>query len=146
VCQEVMRRFQSLKERRQFLEHARVFGQDYGTRRAAVEGGIKKGATVVLTIDVRGARSVRRLLRGKVPLLTIFVLPPSITVLRERLEKRSTDSPDEIDHRIEKAEDEVKAAKEYDGTVINRDLAQTVRDIETLVKEFEKKLQTRREK
>ena len=108
--------------------------------------GIEQGQTVILTIDVQGARSVRRSLRGKVPFLSIFVLPPSISVLRERLEKRSTDSPSEIEKRIERAEDEIKAAREYDGTVINRDLDQTVRDIESIITGFEGKLKVRRKR
>lgn len=138
------RRFQSLKKRRQFLEWARVFGQYYGTRRKEIEEGVQKGRTVVLTVDVQGAHSLRKTLAGKIPSLSIFVLPPSLSVLRERLEKRSTESPEEIERRIHRAEDEIKLAREYDGTVINHDLDQTVHEIEAGVEEFEKKLKRRK--
>lgn len=109
-----------------------------------MEEGIKRGRTVVLTIDVQGARSVRKALGQKAPFLSIFVLPPSITALRERLEKRSTDSPDEIKKRIERAEEEIKEAREYEGTVVNHDLDQTVHEIEALIDKFRKELSERR--
>jgi guanylate kinase len=135
-----LREFQSLKAKKQFLESAHVFGQYYGTRKAAVEDSMEKGRTVVLTLDVQGARSVRRLWKRKVPLLSIFVLPPSVSILRDRLQKRSTDSLEEIEKRIQRAEEEIKAAREYEGTVINHDLDQTVHEIEALVEKFKKKL------
>lgn len=139
-----LHQFQSLKERHQFLEWAEVFGQYYGTRRGPVEEAVRQGKTAVLTIDIQGARTVRRVLEKKVPSLSIFVLPPSVAVLRERLHKRSTDSPLEIEKRIRKAEEEIKAAREYDGTVVNHDLDQTVHEIEALVEAFEKKLKGRK--
>ena len=139
-----LREFQSLKKRGQFLEWAQVFDHSYGTRKEGVEEGVKKGETVVLTVDVQGARSIRKALGRTVPFLSIFVLPPSLSVLRERLEKRSTDSPEEIEKRIQRAEDEIKVAQEYDGTVINHDLDQTVHEIEALIAEFEKKLERRK--
>lgn len=126
------------------MEWARVFGQYYGTRRKVIEEGIGKGRTAILTVDVQGARSLRKALEGKFPFLSIFVLPPSLSVLRERLEKRSTESPEEIERRIHRAEDEIKLAQEYDGTVINHDLDQTVHEIEAWVEEFEKKLKRRK--
>ena len=138
------RQFQSLKEKKQFLEWAEVFGHAYGTRQAPVERAVETGKTAVLTIDIQGARTVRRVLEKKIPVLSIFVLPPSTAVLRERLEKRSTDSREEIEKRIRRAEEEIKAAREYDGTVVNLDLDQTVHEIETLVEAFEKKLKGRK--
>ena len=95
---------------------------------------------MILTVDIQGNRSIRRLLGRKTPSLSIFVLPPSISVLRERLEKRSTDSAEEIEKRIQKAEEEIRVAREYDATVINHDLDQTVHQIEALISEFKKKL------
>ena len=134
------RAFQSLKTKREFLESARIFGQYYGTPRKVVEDSVKAGRTVLLAIDIQGARSVRRLAAKKVPCFSIFVLPPSVSALRERLEKRHTDSAEEIEKRIERAEEEIKAAREYDATVINRNLDQTAREIEALISEFAKQL------
>ncbi|MBI2166872.1 MAG: guanylate kinase [Candidatus Omnitrophica bacterium] len=133
-------RFQALKEKKQFLEWARVFGHSYGTRKRGVEEGIAGGETVLLAVDVQGHRKIRRFVGRKFPLLSLFILPPSISALRERLENRKTDSPEEIQKRIQVAQEEIKAAREYDATVINRDLDQTVHEIETLIEKFEETL------
>jgi len=132
------REFQGLKQQGEFLESARIFDYDYGTRRRPIEEEARKGRTVVLAIDIQGARNIRRRVRRKIPCFSIFVLPPSIPVLRERLESRSTDPAEEIEKRIERAEEEIKAAREYDRTVVNRDLDQTTHEIEGLISEFER--------
>ena len=132
--------FQSLRRKGEFLEWAEIFGYSYGTRKKAIEEAVGAGKIVLLAIDVQGARNLRKLLRQKIPFVSIFILPPSVSVLRERLEKRDTDSVDEIERRIERAQEEIKAAKEYDATVINRDLDQTVHEIEALILNFKKKL------
>lgn len=93
---------------------------------------------VFLAVDIQGSRKIRRALRGRAPVFSIFILPPSISALRERLEKRKTDSREEIEKRIQIAQEEIKAAREYDATVVNHDLNQTLHDIETLVDQFEK--------
>ena len=133
--------FESLKKKDQFLESAEVFGQHYGTRKKRVEDAVRKGETILLAVDVQGSRQIRQVLGKATPFFSIFILPPSLSVLRERLEHRKTDSPGEIDKRIRMAEDEIKAAREYDATVINHDLDQTVREIEELLEGFEKKLE-----
>lgn len=134
------REFQTLKRLREFLEWARIFDHYYGTRRKPIEEGIAKGQTVVLAVDIQGSRGIRRQMARKIPCLSIFILPPSIPALRERLEKRSTDSEEEIEKRIQRAEEEIKAAREYDCTVVNRDLDQTTHEIEALISKFENKL------
>lgn len=139
-------KFQSLRQRGELLEWARIFQHFYGTRKKTVEAGVNEGRTVVLTVDIQGHRSIRRAAGRKIPAFSIFILPPSIPVLRERLEKRSTDSAEEIERRIQKAEEEIKAAREYDATVINHDLDQTTHEIEGLISEFEKKLRSKEDK
>ena len=134
------RKFEALKQGKEFLEWARIFDHQYGTLRKGVEEGVQKGRIVILTVDIQGNRSIRRAVGKRVSALSIFILPPSISILRERLEKRSMDSAEEIEKRIQRAEEEIKAAREYDATVINHDLDQTTHEIETLVSEFEKKL------
>lgn len=121
------------------IEWAKVFGQNYGTRKSVIEAGIQKGNVVLLAIDVQGHRKVRRAVKGKTPFFSIFVLPPSISALRERLENRKTDLPEEIEKRIQVAQEEIKLATEYDATVINRDLDQTTHEIEALIDGFQKK-------
>lgn len=140
-----LRQFQLLRRKRQFLEWARVFDYYYGTPRKVVDEALK-GRVFLLVIDVQGSRKLRRVLKKKVPLLSIFVLPPSMPALRDRLAHRSTESPQEIERRIERARREIKAAKEYDGTVINHDLDQTVHEIEVLISDFQKKLQEKVQK
>ena len=124
------------------MEWAEIFGRLYGTPKKKVEDEIKLGKTVLLAIDIEGARNIRKVLTGKIPLFSIFILPPSIPVLRERLEKRDTDSQEEIEKRVDRAREEIKVAKDYDATVLNHDLDQTVHGIEALISDFKKKAST----
>lgn len=133
-----LKEFEELKKNKEFLESAKVFGHYYGTRKSAVKEAVQKGEIAILAIDVQGHRLLRKNLEKKISSVSIFVLPPSISVLRERLEKRCTDAPAEINKRIQGAEEEIKAAKEYDGTVVNHDLDQTVHEIEEIVYEHQK--------
>lgn len=122
------------------MESARVFGEYYGTRKKVIEEGVARGRTLILTVDIQGARSIRRKLRKRVSLVSIFILPPSVTDLRDRLRKRSTESAEEIERRIERAQEEIKIAGEYDHTLINRNLDQTIHELEALVEGFERKV------
>ena len=139
-------KFAALKQKQEFLETARIFQNDYGTRKKTVEEGVSKDRTVILTVDIQGNRSIQKTLGKNIPSFSIFILPPSVQVLRERLEKRSTDSPKEIERRIEKAEEEIKAAREYDATVLNHDLDQTIHEIEALIGKFENQIKAKEEK
>lgn len=105
-----------------------------------IQQGIQRGRTVLLAVDVQGTRKIRKVLQKRSPFVSIFILPPSLVVLRERLEGRKTDLPKEVEKRIQRAEEEIKAAREYDATVINHNLDQTVHEIEKRIDEFEKKL------
>lgn len=115
------------------LEHAAIYGNLYGTPREFVESQIVKGKIVIMTIDVQGTRQVMESWGKDRRLLTIFVLPPSVKALRERLAGRNTESPAEIEKRIEIAQDEIKAAKLYDHTVINQNLDQAVLEVEGII-------------
>ena len=106
-----------------FLEHADVFGNYYGTSASETERVLARGQDVVLVIDVQGARQVR--LRG-FDSVGIFVLPPSYGVLVERLRRRSKDSEAQIQRRLEVARSEVGAVTEYDYVVINDELEMAV--------------------
>ncbi len=131
--------FQKMESAGELLESARVFDQWYGTPRRFVMEHIQKGFNVLLAIDVQGTKKVRKVLDKAFGLLTIFILPPSVKVLRERLEGRKTESPGEIQKRIEIAQDEIKEAGSYDRTVMNQNLDQTVQEIETVIQEFQEK-------
>lgn len=110
--------FEQAVEAGQFLEHAGVHGARYGTLKREVNDKLSHALSVVLNIDVQGAASLRTsaetdpLLRGR--LVSIFVLPPSLQVLRERLLARGTDDPSSIEQRLERAEAEMAAWAEYD--------------------------------
>jgi guanylate kinase len=115
------------------LEHAEIYGNLYGTPRAFVKEQIDQGRTVIMTIDVQGTKQVETSWGKTHTLLTIFILPPSIKALRERLSGRNTETPEEIEKRIEIAQNEIKAAKLYDHTVINQNLDQAVLEVEAII-------------
>jgi len=125
--------FEKLKEGAELLEYAKVVDHWYGTPARFVAEKLASGKVVILEIDVQGARKVRAALEASVPRLSIFVLPPSIKVLRERLEGRKTETPAEIQARIEAAQEEIKEAGAYDKAVVNQNLDQTVAEIEGLI-------------
>jgi guanylate kinase len=112
-------RFEAMVEAREFIEHADVFGNYYGTRREDTERLMASGKDVVLVIDVQGAAQVRSM---GLPLVTIFVLPPSFDVLDQRLRGRGKDPEEAIRRRLDTARTEVAAYREYDYVVINDDL------------------------
>jgi guanylate kinase len=123
-----------------FLEHATVHGFRYGTLRRTVEEGMRAGKTVVLTIDVQGAEKVRShiaalpvgdsLRRGFVD---IFLKPPSMEVLRQRLTRRGEDLPDVIERRLRNAEDEIAQRDRFQYQVVNDDIERTVREVRDIV-------------
>lgn len=120
------------------LEYANVFERQYGTPKSFVTEQLAQGKKIILAIDVQGTKKIRKTADKHIPLLTLFVLPPSVKVLRERLEGRNTESPEQIDRRIEVAQDEIKEAGSYDRAVVNQNLEQTVLEIEEAIESFEK--------
>lgn len=106
-------------ERGEFLEHAEVFGNYYGTNREAFESATREGKDLVLDIDIQGARQLRTAIPQAI---TIFVLPPSKQVMEQRLRSRSQDSEEVIQRRLQGAATEVKNYTHYDFVLINRDI------------------------
>ena len=109
-----------------FLEHAEVFGNLYGTSAAAVQEMREQGFDVILEIDVQGAEQVRKALPDAV---SIFIVPPSVAVLKQRLRNRQTDSEEVIARRLSEAEQEIRYAFAFDYVVINNDLVQAESDL-----------------
>lgn len=99
-----------------FLEHARVFGCYYATPKKFIEENLRMGRDVLLNIDVQGAAQIKRKFREAV---LIFIVPPSITALKERLEKRSSDTPAQIRKRLTIARSELRTIGMYDYAVVN---------------------------
>ncbi|MBU9889745.1 MAG: guanylate kinase [Candidatus Omnitrophica bacterium] len=120
-------------EEGRMLEHAVIYGKLYGTPKDFVSQEIAKGKIVILTIDVQGTRQVMKSWKGQGSLLSVFILPPSIKALRERLEGRATETPEEIERRVGIAQDEIKAATLYDHTVMNQSLDQAVLEVENII-------------
>ncbi|MCM8778206.1 MAG: guanylate kinase [Candidatus Omnitrophica bacterium] len=111
--------FTRLREEDSFLEWAKIFGYFYGTPKEFVLKNINQGKDVILIIDVQGARQVRK----KFPqAISIFLTPPSLKTLQERLKKRRLDGPGEIEKRLQQAEKELRSQREYDYIVMNKDL------------------------
>ena len=123
-------RFEQLIGENAFLEYAKVHDNYYGTLKAPVEEVLAEGNSMVLDIDVQGAAKVREYVRRlsdtdplKIGYVDIFINPPSLEELRERLERRSTDAPEVIEKRMHNAEGEMSRAGEYMFQVTNDDLA-----------------------
>ena len=124
-------RFMALKDSGAFLEHAHVHGNWYATSATWLSDQVHQGADVLLEIDWQGALQVRRLVPGAV---LVFILPPSIESLRERLEKRGQDSPAVIVRRLEAAREEMRHAAEFDYVIMNQDFARAVDDLSAIVR------------
>ena len=112
-------RFDELVAADQFVEHADYAGRRYGTLRSELEGRVQRGVPVVLEIEVQGARQVRAAMPQAVQ---VFISPPSLEVLRERLQGRGTDDREEVDRRLAVAEQELAAQPEFAHVVVNDDL------------------------
>ncbi len=110
--------FEQKIEAGEFLEYARVFGNDYGTRKEEVAQLQAQGKHVVLVIDTQGAMKIK----SQVPGVYIFISPPSFEELRRRLFKRRTESEDKIQERLLWAKQEMALADQYDYQIINDDL------------------------
>ncbi|MFA5159812.1 MAG: guanylate kinase [Candidatus Omnitrophota bacterium] len=127
------RDFEQKVHEKKMLEHAVIYGNLYGTPRKFVEDQVNQGKTVIMTIDVQGTKQIMESWGKERSLLSIFILPPSFKVLRERLAGRNTENLEEIEKRIEIAQDEIRAAKLYNHTVINQNLDQAVLEIEGII-------------
>ena len=124
--------FQRLRRSGQLLEWANVHGAYYGTPKRATLEALAKGDCVILSIDVQGARQIRRALGRRAAL--IFLRPPSMRELQRRLVGRKTDAPDVIRHRLAAATRELACARWYDYTVINDRLEDAVAQVEAIVR------------
>jgi guanylate kinase len=114
-----------------FLEHATYSGKRYGTLRSEVERRLDAGKSVVLEIEVQGARQVRAAMPEAVQ---VFISPPDPAALRRRLEGRGTDDPDAIERRLRTAELELEAEREFEYIVVNDDVERAARDLEQIVR------------
>jgi len=115
----------------EFLEHAAYSGNHHGTLRSEVDRRTRAGSPVVLEIEVQGARQIARSMPEAVQ---IFIAPPELASLRERLQGRGTDSPEAIARRLEVAEEELAARDEFHHQVVNDDLEDALDQLEAIVR------------
>ena len=123
-------KYNELIEQDAFVEHAQVHGNYYGTLRSEVYSRLERGENVVLDIDVQGALNVIASEKEKV---SIFILPPSMKVLRERLTGRGTETQEAIDRRLNNAIWELSQKDHYEYKVINDDLDEAVRTVQAII-------------
>ncbi len=123
--------FHALRERGEFLEHAHVHGNWYATSATWLAAEVAAGHDVLLEIDWQGARQVRTLIPGSI---LIFILPPSLASLEERLNRRGQDAPDVIARRVDAAQEEMRHVGEFDYVIMNQDFARAVDDLSVIVR------------
>ena len=122
-------RFQRMVDNGVFLEHASVFGNSYGTSKQHIQEQLQSGKDVILEIDWQGARQIRQLMDG---CKSIYILPPSIRALRDRLKGREQDSDDVIESRMREAVSEMSHYVEFDYIVINDEFDQAREELASI--------------
>jgi guanylate kinase len=122
--------FQEMIARHDFLEHATVFNHSYGTSRSWVEKTLKQGIDVILEIDWQGCQQIQRLFPECV---SIFILPPSLADLAERLKNRAQDSSDIIQQRLADAHETVSRIHEFQYVIINADFDHALSDLKAII-------------
>jgi len=123
--------FEDLRQRDNLLEWAEVHGNFYGTPRRPVEAALSGGRDMIFDIDYQGTRQVRQRLEADV--VTVFILPPSFSELRHRLERRAEDSPETIEKRLANARTEMQRWNEYDYVIVNDDLDESFRALKAIL-------------
>jgi guanylate kinase len=113
----------------EFLEHAEIYGNYYGTSKKWVQKRLDEGRNVILVIDTQGALQ----LMGKYPATFIFIKPPNFVELRRRLLERRTESDEIIDRRVGWAEKEIQKAELYDYVIVNNDLNEAFKELEKII-------------
>ena len=125
------RRFRDTVRKKGFLEYEENFGHLYGTPRKFVEDRLRKGRSVLLSIDVKGAMKVQKTYPASSVL--VFLLPPSMAALRKRLKSRKSDAPEVIRQRLGLAKKELSYKKRYDYSIVNNNLERAYRRLKGVV-------------
>jgi guanylate kinase len=123
--------FDEMVAKGELLEHAVVFGNCYGTPRAPVEAVLGAGGDIVSDIDWQGTQQLKSTVRGD--LVSVFILPPSMAALEQRLRTRAQDSEEVVQARMAKSTDEMSHWPEYDYIIVNRDLEESVRRVQAIL-------------
>lgn len=118
------------------IEWEEIYGNYYGTLKSEVERALTRGASMLFDIDVKGAISIRKAFPRESVL--IFIAPPSLDVLRERLVKRQTEDEETLKRRLERVEMELAMQREFDYVVVNDDLQRAIEDVETILQNHQR--------
>lgn len=122
--------FEKMIEADEFVEWALVYGHLYGTSTSSMNRELASGKDVLLDLDVQGAKEIKRRFPES---LSIFILPPSLGILRERLQGRSKDEEIDVDLRMKEALDEIKRCRDYDFIIVNHDVKEAAREMEAII-------------
>ncbi len=123
-------KFKQMMDDDLFLEWAQVYGNYYGTSKEFVKQELAKGTDILLEIDTQGAKQIKQ---QSLASILIFVVPPSMEILEQRLQKRGTDSKEQIQGRLKSAFDEISSCNIYDYLVINKELDRAVTELNSII-------------
>lgn len=141
--------FDAKRENGEFIESANVFSNSYGTLKSEVLDRLRRGAQVVLDIDVQGALQIRKAAESddelKRAALFVMIAPPDLETLRQRLTGRATDSAEQVAQRLAKAQSELQNFRSYDFLIVNDDLEKASDDLLAVFKAAKTRTQTIRE-
>ncbi|HJD68048.1 MAG TPA: guanylate kinase [Rickettsia endosymbiont of Bembidion lapponicum] len=128
--------FEELVKQNQFLEHAKIYDNYYGTPKKHVENLLNQGLDVLFDIDWQGARSIKQ---NAVNAVSIFILPPNLEILEQRLRNRAADNEEAIQLRMASAQAEISHSNEYDHIITNDDFNDTLQQIHAIILQERKK-------
>ena len=123
--------FHEMRKNNQFLEYAKVFGHYYGTPLSFVERHLENGGDILFDIDWQGVQQIAQIARQD--LVSVFILPPSLSELERRLKARAQDSDEVVAKRMDAANSEMSHWAEYDYIIINRDIDVSVHNVEAIL-------------
>lgn len=127
---KTIEQFEQLIKQSAFLEYATIYGNHYGTLKPPTEKLLNNGLDVIFAIDRKGAESIKRQIPSSI---TIFILPPSLDILEQRIIARGLDSANEIKLRMESASAEISYSKQYNYQVVNDNLNDTISTIQSII-------------
>ena len=122
--------FKTMIEQGEFLEYAQIYDNFYGTPKAAIMETLEKGQDVILEIEMQGARQVKEVYPEGI---FVFVLPPSLKELKNRIVGRGTETAEEIEKRFSCAFEEIKQIDDYDYFIVNQDVEKSVKELESII-------------
>jgi len=127
--------FREMIDKNDFIEHAEVFGNMYGTARQNIKEKLENNVDIILEIDWQGARQVRQNMPDSI---SIFILPPSINALRERLTNRGQDDEDTISKRMANSQTEISHYNEFGYLIINNQFDSALNDLKSIINDYRK--------